>query len=103
MADSAAFEWACGELERRSELDRLEARGTVRLALRSGGLEARTVTAVELASVFDKLLPRGLDARGVPDGDALCAAIAAGLRDVRLAPSTDADSPEDVFRRIGGR
>ena len=103
MADSAAFEWACGELERRSELDRLEARGTVRLALRSGGLEARTVTAEQLAVVFEKLLPRELDVRGVPDGDALSTSIAAGLRDAPLAASADGHSPEDVFRRIGGR
>ena len=41
MPDSAAFEFACGQLETGTSLDRLAARGTVRIALKQAGLEAR--------------------------------------------------------------
>ena len=38
----------CEQLESSSTLDRLEARGTVRLALKQAGLEAGQVTASQL-------------------------------------------------------
>jgi len=34
MADSAAFGWVCEQLQRATHLSELEARGTVRLALK---------------------------------------------------------------------
>ena len=48
MADDNVFDWVCGALESATSLDRLEARGTLRLALKASGLEARTVTAEQL-------------------------------------------------------
>ena len=39
MSAGEAFEWLCAELERSTALDRLEARGTVRLTLREAGFE----------------------------------------------------------------
>ena len=53
MPDSAAFEWTCNELEERCSLDRLEARGTVRLALKQAGLEARSVTPEQMKEGHD--------------------------------------------------
>ena len=43
MAGSSAFEWLCTALEESTTLERLEARGTVRIALKEAGLEPRTV------------------------------------------------------------
>ena len=48
MADSNAFTTLCEKLEQSSTLDRLEARGTVRLSLKQAGLEAASVSASQL-------------------------------------------------------
>ena len=98
MADSPSFELACEVLERSTSLDRLEARGTIRLALKTAGLDARDVTAAQMGAVVDKLLPGELKARGVVNGDAVCAEIEAGLRGIRS--SAVADTPEAIFARL---
>jgi hypothetical protein len=100
MADSTSFEFACSELERTTSLDRLEARGTVRLALKETGLEARSVTPDQMATVMTKVLPTALADRGVEEGESTCAAIAAALSD--LPDEEVADTPEAVFQRLGG-
>lgn len=100
MADSPAFEFVCGEIEQRTPLGRLEARGTVRLALKEAGLAANTVTVREMDVVLARVLPGALASRGVDDGEALCAAIrtgAARLADAGPAPET----PETIFGRLG--
>lgn len=100
MADSAAFELICTTLERRTELDRLQARGTVRLALREAGLDARAATVEQMRVVVDRVLPRELEARGVADADGLCADLVVGLDDV--VDEAPAETPETVFQRLGG-
>jgi hypothetical protein len=86
MAESAAFEAACTCLEQGGALDRLAARGTIRIALKQAGLEPKAVTARQLAVVLEKLLPAELASRGVASPDELCAR---------------ADTPEAVFARLG--
>ena len=100
MAESAAFALACEVLERDTSLDRLEARGTVRLALRAAGLEARDVNPEQMAVVVSKLLPQELESRGVGDGDGVCAAL--GERLAQLETPNAAETPEAVFARLGG-
>lgn len=100
MADSPSFDFACGELERATTLDRLEARGTVRLALKETGLEARSVTASQMAAVMDKILPKELTNRGVENADSICTMIAEALSEMR--DEVAADTPEAVFQRLGG-
>lgn len=101
MAGSQAFEWLCEAIEAGTSLERLEARGTVRIALKEAGLEAGTATPDELAVVVAKVLPRELRQRGVADEAALCSRLTAGLR--TLAPAAPAtDTPDAVFRRLGG-
>jgi hypothetical protein len=101
MADSVAFDCVCEHLEAHTSLDRLEARGTVRLTLKQAGLDARDVTPGQLEVAVEKLLPGELSARGVEDTSSVCSAISAKLR--TLGPEAGAsDSPEDVFRRLGG-
>jgi hypothetical protein len=103
MAGSQAFEWLCEAIEADTSLARLEARGTVRIALKDAGLEARTVTPSELVIVVQKILPRELRQRGVADEGVLCERLCSGLRhlDVDTERNT-ADSPEAIFRRLGG-
>ena len=101
MADSTSFEFACAELERTTSFDRLEARGTVRLALKETGLEAHSVTPGQMATVMTKVLPKELATRGIEESESTCAAIAAALSDL---PDEDvADTPEAVFQRLGDR
>lgn len=100
MPDSPAFEMVCTEIERSTELDRLEARGTVRLALKEAGLEARSVTPEQLQVVVDKILPRELGARGVHDGEAVCASLREGLG--QISGGAAPESPDAIFRRLGG-
>lgn len=101
MAGSRIFEWACEELEKTSSLKKLEARGTIRLALKEAGLEAARVTRQQMDVVAERILPGELRNRGVKDADAICSALASGLRDLRLSEGDDArETPEDVFDRL---
>jgi hypothetical protein len=103
MAGSTAFEWLCTALEESTTLERLEARGTVRIALKEAGLEPRTVTAAEMRVVAQKVLPRELRQRGVQNESALCDRLIAGLQTLEgQAGSSAADTPDAIFRRLGG-
>lgn len=103
MAGSPAFESACEELERATSLGRLEARGAMRLVLKQAGLEARSVSAREIAVAIEKLLPGELGALGIDDRDAVCRATASRLRELqRTEARASAEAPEEVFRRLGG-
>jgi hypothetical protein len=100
MADAAAFEFVCEQLEARTSLDRLAARGTVRIALKQAGLDSRTVTPEQMAVVAEKVLINELTTRGVAGAPALCSEIADRTR--KLTASATSDTPEAVFRRLGG-
>ena len=99
MADSAAFDYACAELERSTSLDRLEARGTIRIALKQSGLEARSVMPDQMQVVVEKVLPRELATRGIENPEAVCSSLAAGLAGVE--GGSVGDTPDEVFARLG--
>jgi hypothetical protein len=99
MADSPAFDWICKELESVTSLDRLESRGTIRLALRSAGLDADSVLPDQMRVVIEKLLPRELSIRGVANAETLCVRL--GREVVRIESDPEVDSPDEVFRRFG--
>ena len=99
MATSPAFDWLCEHLERATDLDRLEARGTVRLALKSAGLTAAGVTPEQMCVVIEKVLPGELVSRGIEDADQKCTQLASGVS--RLDADGFGDSPDEVFRRLG--
>jgi len=101
-SQSAVFDRTCEELERLTPLDRLSARGTVRLALKSAGFEARSIGAREMSVVVAKLLPAELASRGVADASGVCARLAEALRAMPSGASASLASPEEVFRRLGG-
>ena len=101
MADSAAFDFVCEQLQQETSLDRLEARGTVRLALKQAGLEARSVTPDQMTVVVDKVLPGELESRGIEQAAALCQQVAQGLSGVDAGEAA-VEAPDEVFRRLGG-
>jgi hypothetical protein len=99
--DTSLFDFAAQKLEQHTGFSQLEARGTLRIAVKSAGLETKTLTVAELGVVFEKLMPGELEQRGVEDTLSVCAAV---MRDLEEAPIAEDDStsnnPDDVFRRL---
>jgi len=100
MSDSEAFAFVCGQLEEKTGLDRLAVRGTVRLALKQAGLEARSVAPDQMKVVVEKLLPAELSSRGIEAGEGVCQTIGTGLGGMASGPSIE--TPDAVFKRLGG-
>ena len=100
MADSEAFDKACAVLEDETELSRLEARGTIRIALKQSGLNPATVVASELLVVVSEVLPKELVSRGIENADEACSTLKIGLS--RLGDAPRGETPESVFSRLGG-
>lgn len=100
MTPSPTFEWICAELEGKSSLSTLEARGTVRLALKQAGLEAQSVTPEQMKVVLERVMPGELESRGVDDADTICQSLIPGLSGLRAG--AELETPEDVFRRLSG-
>lgn len=101
MPESAVFEFVCAEVERRTSLGRLEARGTVRLALKEAGLAPNTVSVREMQVVLDRVLPAALASRGIEGGGGVCNEIRAGAARLKDAGAA-AETPEAIFGRLGG-
>ena len=99
MRESPAFELVAGELEKRTPLKRIEARGTLRLVLKQAGLEPRSATGAQMTVVLRKLMPKALERRTVDDAEHVCEQIAAVLE--RQAGLDGGESAYDHFRRLG--
>ena len=100
---SELFDLAARQLERHSSLDAIEARGTLRIALKAGGVDARTVEEPELRAVLEKLMPRELEVRGIADPEAVCRAVLLDIeREYAPRAAARAENADDVFRRLGG-
>ena len=100
MAETTAFETASACLEQSSSLTSIEARGTIRLALKAAGFDAKTATARALTAVVERVLPAELRSRRIADPDTICAKIALALEGIAGEPATD--TAEAVFARLGG-
>ncbi len=98
------FEWLATELEDRTSLKRLEARGTARLALKEAGLDPASVTPGQLKVVLQRVLPGALRVRGVGEADevsrGLLGALAELLRSQRVAAI---DTVYEAFARLDGK
>jgi hypothetical protein len=98
---ASIFELVAEELERRTDLAKLEARGTVRLALKEAGLEGRSVTAEQMVVMLRKVMPDEMRSRGVEQPEQICEAIITTLKSSGAASSPPkAESPEAIFRRL---
>ena len=101
MAESKLFDKVCELLDAATDLDKLESRGTIRLAPKSAGLDARSLDKGQMDVVLERVLPGELNLRGVADADEACKQIAAGIGDLD-GVGPDRSSPEEIFRRLGG-
>ena len=102
MADNAVFAFLADSLERETALDRLEARGTVRLGLKQAGLDARTVTRDQMKVVLRSVLPAELASRGIANETEICARLGAAIDAAGFDEVRDDSSPDAVFARLGG-
>jgi hypothetical protein len=100
MAAQDPFQFVCDQLGERVQLDRLALRGAVRLALKAAGFEPRGVQPIEMAVVVSRMLPKELASCGVSDPGPLCEKLASAVSSLGASAATD--SPEAVFRRLGG-
>jgi len=102
VVSDTIFDVAAERLEAHSDLDKLEARGTLRIALRTAGLDANALSIAQLEVVMDKIMPGELERRGVWKPESVCSAVMADVKqragDAKDAPET---GPESVFRRLG--
>jgi hypothetical protein len=97
------FDFAAERLEQHTSLDRLAARGTLRIALKTAGLGAKGLRAEQLQVVLEKVLPDELEKCGVEGARGVCSGVATALANVSVAEgaSTSSDADE-IFRRLGG-
>lgn len=79
MPESALFERASVELGRSTNLSCAEARGTLRIALKKAGYEARNVNRAQILAVLFHSLPGELAARGMANARTICQEIAGRL------------------------
>ena len=99
--DTAIFDSAAERLESHSDLDRLEARGTLRIALKLAGLAADSVTPSQLCVVFEKVMPGELEKRGVSDAAAVCSAVVTDLMNSPTPVEGESgDDTDAIFRRL---
>jgi hypothetical protein len=101
VPESIIFDWVSRELERRTALSRLEARGTLRLVLKHAGLDPTSVSAHQMLVVVERLLPSALSKRKVDSADSLCRVLVDDLRTYAMnAPQADTETAYDVFERL---
>lgn len=101
MTNISNFDRAAKELEACSSLNRLEARGTLRIALKDSGFDAKSVAPDQLRVVIERLLPQHLRDRGVSDPKEICRRLVDFLP--KQGSSDVADTPEAIFERLGSR
>jgi hypothetical protein len=96
------FEFVSGKLEEATSLDKLEARGTVRLGLKAAGLDPRGTTMQQMEVMLQKVLPGELSTRGVTQPQVVCEGLVSALATFRPSDAeAESESPEDVFSRLG--
>jgi len=97
------FDLTAERLEHHTALDRLQARGTLRLAFKLAGLEPKDVTSEQLRVLFERVLPGELETRGVNEVASVCRAVMDDVASSPVAGDEPASAGVDaVFRRLGG-
>jgi hypothetical protein len=101
LTSVSIFDFVSEQIERLTTLEKLEARGTVRLALKAAGLDARTLTTPQAVTTLQKLMPAEMRARGVENGDQVCQTIVTRLEAAHPATrGVTPESPEAIFQRL---
>jgi hypothetical protein len=102
MSTSPVFEWVGAALQEHTSLQAAQARGSLRLALRAGGLDAANVTVSEMVAVLDRLLPEQLRKAGVANPPSVCLKLSIGLKSRHFDEDEAVRKPEAFFRRVLG-
>jgi len=89
MATSPVFDAVCEKLENQTSLDRLAARGTVRISLKEAGLDAKSVSWDQMLVVLGRVLPGELESRGVDNAASLCQDVTESLANTTFAAVSD--------------
>jgi hypothetical protein len=97
--DATLFDLAAEQLEQHAGFDRLEARGTLRIALKAAGLKPNNLTGAQLQVVFEKVMPEELKSHGVSDMQDVCAAVLADLGSAGAAHASTTN-PDEIFGRL---
>jgi len=100
VSETRAFTVVCERLESRAQLDRLVARGTIRLALKEAGLDPAAVTPGEMLVVLEKILPAQLRKRGIDSPESVCRELGASL--AALPRAERGETPDHIFARLAG-
>lgn len=97
------FDFAAERLEQHTSLDRLAARGTLRLALKASGLSPTGLRVEQLRVVLEKVLPDELEKCGVEGARGVCTGVSTALANVSVEDQTPGSADADeIFRRLGG-
>ncbi len=100
--DTDLFDIAAERLEHHTNFNRLEARGTLRIAVKEAGLKVQNLTLPQLEAVLEKLMPGELERRRVEDAVAICNIVMGEVTRIAGPASTSSrSSADDVFRRLG--
>ncbi|HME68966.1 MAG TPA: hypothetical protein VKM54_03760 [Myxococcota bacterium] len=99
MADSAVFDFVAEELERTTNLDRMEARGMLRLVLKQALFDSKTLKVKQMQMVIDRLLAAHLCRCGVENPESVCEGLAMNLK-AKGFGSGVAESPDEIFGRL---
>ncbi len=97
---ASVFELAAEELARRTGWGQLAARGTLRIALKAGGLKPESLKPFQLRAVLKQVMPRELELRGIDDPLPICAAMIEAVKNVDAGKISS--DPDEVFRRLAG-
>jgi hypothetical protein len=97
---SDLFDFVAEKLEQGSALDRLEARGTLRIACKEAGLEPKTLTPEQIQVVLERVLPGELEQRAVADASGVCASLAQKVADAPEGQWEQSGDVDEIFKRL---
>ncbi len=100
MTRDVLFDDCASALEALTSFDRLEARGTLRIALREAGFEPDSISVEQLRVVVTRVLPELLTARGVSDPTTVCEGVTGSIQDA--GDASPVNTPDRVFERLSG-
>ncbi len=99
--DATLFDLAAERLEHHTGLDRLAARGTLRIALKAAGLDPSAFTVGQLCVVFEKVMPGELEKRGVSDAAVACSTVIDDLANAQALPDLASSTHiDEIFGRL---
>jgi hypothetical protein len=99
---SNLFDFVAEQIESGTSLDRLAARGTLRIVCKMAGLEPKTVTSAQLQVIFDRVLPGELENRGVAEPVEVCRSLAEKVAGVPEDQWDQSGGVDEIFKRLAG-